>query len=277
MSNYLPYIFKYFRQSLLISLSFSFLFSCLAPCLTRRNDTPTAPVSIPTILEAQLYSSNLCNSSYAIDNDLITCQFTLMESYQPPQAHSTSPTLKGSSSTSRSSQIPSYYLYHSPHDLRHWTLTFRIQNGLLPDQSTITIQTLLYWIFGENYRYYGKSDAITYYAPIHLSYQRSSTDHFSTDHSSTNHSSTNRSFSGTISPDSSFSFSITANHSLIFLPPEQFITDNGIFWTVSVIDEAGNGPCCISIALESQDTLLYNLTEPTANHYCIDFYHAAPN
>lgn len=183
--------------------------------------------SLPTVISLQLYSSNLCNPSFAVDNDLITCEFTLANPCYLLEDF----------------DMPVGYLFHMQPDLRHWSFVFRIQNGCLPDQAKITADALLNQLFNGNYRYFGNCNDITYFAPIEISYQASES-----------------------------TFEIHGNHSLLFLPPEQITIENKDFWSVSVIDAAGNGPCCITVPLESPDTLLYNLTNLDPYTYRIDLY-----
>lgn len=207
-------------------------------------DTSPGSGTVPTVLELQLYSSNACDPLLAVDNDQIICEFTLAE-----------PCLLHFKSTA--DHEASGYLYCMQPDLQHWRFIFRIQNGLLPDQGRIRARSLLNWIFCGNYRYYGTCNDILYLAPLEITFQVSRPDTQATQWQT--------------SPVY-LTVTVTGNHSLIFLPPEQIYTEAGCAWTISVIDAGGNGPCCITVPLESPDTLLYNLTSLEACTYEIDLY-----
>lgn len=226
--------------------------------------------TLPTILELQLFSNNACNPLLAVDNDQVILEFTLA-----------APCYSGAIS-SPIFPLPGYLFCLRP-DLRHWCFVFQIQNGWLPDQSRITAEGLLRQIFSGHYRYYGSCNAITYLAPIEAACQVFDSDSRllpptasasllppPPDISSISVS--GQAPSSSLLHDPVCSIVVTGNHALTFLSPEQIHTKTGSYWTISVTDEGGNGLCCITVPLESPETLLYNLTSLEACTYQIDLY-----
>lgn len=256
-------------QTLLPAFIFLFIIRIFSIFAMEENE-PSPLDIVPTILELQLYSNNACSSHLAVDNDRITCEFTLAEPCYDINL------LTGNFAS------PGYLFCTRP-DRRHWCFVLPIQNACYPDQSRITADTLLSQIFPETYCYYGACNDITYLAPINIHYQISHLDSSfrsrqvpalspapSPDVPFVSISS--RPLTSTLQAEPNYSITITGNHPLIFLPPEQIFTETECCWSISVIDEGGNGPCCITIPLESPDTLLYNLTSLDSCTYCIDLY-----
>lgn len=251
MSNHSNFSFSIKIPGFIISTFFLIVINFFdAPDIFCRNLHPSSDVStIPTILELSIFSSNLCNSAYAIDNDLIICCFTTMKPcfLTPPPAHD--PTTASQPQTVSHAPDTSYILCNPQHDFRHWFCIYRIQNGEVPDQTLITAQAVLDQIFREGYRYYGRNPSVRYFAPIQYSVSYPAP---------ANHD---------LMADSAFQITIRSNHPLEFLTPEIYRTESAAFWTVSVIDAAGNGPCCIMIPLEDADILLYNFKNVKDNCY----------
>lgn len=213
------------------------------------------PLFTPTIWELDISSNNNCNSSYAVDNDWIICTFTTMEPcFLMPVSIALFPSWTDSCTT-YGSDNPPCQLFHPENDFRHWTCIYQIQNGDIPDQTRITARYFLEEIFHGNYRYYGSNPAVTYYAPIHYSFTLLPLEENIT----------------TLSANTNMQLEIISNHSIDFLPPETFKTDTGTYWSVSVIDQAGNGPCCITISLEDNCCLLYNFRHVRDNFYIFSF------
>lgn len=235
-----------------------------------RNNTPSPSDIVPTILELQLYSNNTCSPNLAVDNDRITCEFTLAKPCYDINA------LAGTLSSSG-------YLFCIRPDHRHWCFVLQIRNEYFPDQSRISADTLLRQIFSNNYRYYGSCNDIIYLAPVKISYQISQpASSFPIQQNSglppvpppnTPFTSIpSRPLTSVLWTEPEYSITIHGNHSLIFLPPEQILTKTEYYWLISIIDEGGNGPCCITVSLESPDALLYNLTSVDSCTYRIDLY-----
>lgn len=191
------------------------------------NCSPSATASKTVILEASLSSNNNCNPCYAVDEDIITLTFTTAKpSNLPPKIPYPNP--------NESSSRPLLIL-NPTQDYRHFICVFSVQNGSICDQNTVTIRQLLSYLFDGNFIYYGTDSQITYYAPITYTYQieQLSQDRFLLD--------------------------IQSNHPVQLIAPTRFATDSGSYFSVSVIDVAGNGPCCLTIPLEDSQVLLYNL------------------
>lgn len=184
------------------------------------------PEDIPLILSASCSSSNLCNPSYLIDNDNIILQFETAAPCQPASGSF-------------------WYLFNPQNDNRHFTCIFLISHGLLSDQQVLLLTDLLYLLFPK-YQYYGANPALTYFAPLTLSY----------------------SFFPLPNLISHYQLTLTPNHAAHLLSPQQVYTESGFYQEFSVIDAAGNGPCCIRIPLEDNAILLYNLIEPVVVPSC---------
>lgn len=216
---------------------------------------PPDPYPVPTILELSIASDNNCNSAYAIDNDLIICEFTTLEpcyltSAAEPPASGYLRLLP-----SLPSPDPHCILFHPPNDFLHWTCIYRIQNGDVPDQLPITGRSFLDWLFDGNYRYYGTDPAVIYYAPIHYSFTVSYVD----------------TANGNLSSRPAVQLEIRSNHPIEFLPYEDFISEGRAYRSIPVIDTAGNGPCCITISLEDTGSILYNFNRTEENLYVFSF------
>lgn len=213
------------------------------------------PSFTPTIWDLDIASNNNCNSAYAVDNDRIICTFTTMKPcFLIPASISLFSSDSGPCISSESGK-PYFVLFHPENDFRHWTCIYQIQNGDVPDQTSITARSFLDGIFHEGYRYYGPNPAVTYYAPIRCS--------FTLDYPEKNRNIT--------AANGDIQLEIISNHPIDFLPPEEFKADTGTYWSVSVIDQAGNGPCCITISLEDSCCLLYNFKHVRDNFYIFSF------
>jgi len=114
----------------------------------------------------------------------------------------------------------------------------RIQPGLLPDQTILTPDDLLRFLFPNGYRYYGSGSGITYLAPIRLSYQLIPVSHTAA---------------------TTYLLTVSSNHPVELIAPERVSSDGKVLWSVSCIDAAANGPLCLTFFLEEDDILLYNL------------------
>ncbi len=229
-----------------------------------RESVPTME-ELPIITDLTFESTNICSSSYAIDNDRIICKFTTLEPCCLPATLALfSPTYTINTSSAMSLTIPvnslpfpspnkgtTLYLLNPLQDGRHWICSFSIQTGYLPDQASIQACQILNCIFQNGYQYYGRNPCITYFAPILFHYQITSLDSDAMD--------------SPMLPENHTAFNykileITSNHPVKLLPPYQYQTESGQVWEFSMIDAAGNGPCAITFLLEDTDVLLYNLT-----------------
>lgn len=214
----------------LCSLFLPFFCPVLLPAVPT-SPTPTHSFlsdSAPVILQAALTSSNH-NPLYAADNDLLTLRFTtelpcfLSPCHLPQESDAAEPAL----------------LYYNPSgDHRTFYCTMRIQPGLLPDQTILTPDDLLRFLFPNGYRYYGSGSGITYLAPIRLSYQLIPVSHTAA---------------------TTYLLTVSSNHPVELIAPERVSADGKVLWSVSCIDAAANGPLCLTFFLEEDDVLLYNL------------------
>ena len=228
--------------------------SCLSPVPPPIPAAPH-PSFTPTVWELDISSNNNCNSAYAVDNDRIICTFTTMEPCFPIPAFTSLFSSRSGPCISSESEKPHFLLFHPENDFRHWTCIYQIQNGDVPDQTSIMARFFLDEIFHEGYRHYGPNPAVTYYAPIRFSF----TIHYP--EKNKNITAVNR----------DIQLEIISNHPIDFLPPEEFKADTRTCWSVSVIDQAGNGPCCITISLEDNCCLLYNFRHVRDNVYIFSF------
>lgn len=251
---YIPFMLYSFLSILAAIQIPVFRFSCLY--LPEHDTSPHSLFhAAPILLEASVSSSNRCSPSYAIDNDRIICTFTTLKPWFPSSPALYLPTSQQLPSPCRRSVPTPYVLSHPPNDFRHWTCIDSIQNGEVPDQTPITVYSFLDRIFDGAYRYDGPDSAVTYYAPLHYSYLL----HYPEDTDENT------------SQDTPLQLEIISNHSMEFLPYETYEAGTGTYWSLPVIDAAGNGPCCIIISLEDADFLLYNFKQLTDNHYIVSF------
>lgn len=267
MSHYLLNCYCILLILLLIILPPSPVFFSLITCHSGQDNKESLPTmeKLPIITDLTFESTNICSSSYAIDNDRIICKFTTLEACCLPATLTLfSPAYSMNTTSAMSFTIPvnplpfpssskrtTLYLLNPLQDGRHWICSFPIQNGYLPDQTSLQACQLLNCIFQNGYQYYGRNPCVTYYAPINFQYQITSldSDAMASPMLSENHT--------------SFDFEIleiTSNHPVQLLPPYQYQTESGQVWEFSMIDAAGNGPCAITFLLEDTDVLLYNLT-----------------
>ncbi|MBO5237152.1 MAG: hypothetical protein J6B50_00055 [Lachnospiraceae bacterium] len=215
--------------------------------------SPTSTSSPTVILEASIFSNNNCGPCYAIDEDLITFSFTTATPCQlPAQLSYPSSADSTQSGVCNLTNSCTMLLLNPKQDYRHWLCVFRIKNGVLPDQYTITAYQLLDCIFNGDYCYYGNNPRVTYFAPIEYTYRiRPLT---ASDNPAI------LSESGNLSSVQFYLLEFNSNHPVQFLMPERISNEKENYWSVSVIDAAGNGPCCITIPLEDTEFLLYNLS-----------------
>lgn len=213
------------------------------------------PPLIPTIWNLSISSTNNCNPAYAVDNDRIICTFTTMNPCILVSDSIPFFSVQSDSCISSGFKKPQCLFFHPENDFRHWTCVYQIQNGDFPDQTSITARFFLEKIFHGNYRYYGPNPAVTYYAPIRYSFTLSGTNETRIIYTS----------------GDDIQLKITSNHPIEFLPPEEFNVGSRTYWSVSIIDQAGNGPCCITISLEDNSCLLYNFRHVRDNFYIFSF------
>lgn len=175
---------------------------------------------LPVILEFHLYSNNPCHSSYAADCDQITLEFV--------------------------TDKPCYFLLSSPladrlscptQDFRHWLYVWQIQKNDLDDQEQLWATDIFNQLFPDGYLSYGLNRSITYFAPLELSYS------LQLPKQSSVHTS--------VMPDTPV-LTIYANHAVEFLPAEHFEQDGIPYQSITMIDEAGNGPLCILLPLKQE-------------------------
>ncbi len=222
------YKMSYFFIGLIIAYACLFGYLSLASRDEAFHNAPAFTEAEPVlILSAECISNNLCRPDYLIDNDRITLQFTTKLPCQP-------------------FKDGSWYLFNPQNDSRHWVCVFFISNGLLEDQQQLFLTDLLKLLF-PSFQYYGTNPSLIYFAPLSLNYSLTSS-------------------SSPDSTDTSACYLLTlyTNHKAQLLPPQEVLTESGVCKEFSVIDAAGNGPCCIRILLEDNAILLYNLVEPVS-------------
>lgn len=227
-------IFKFFSRfpsqiiNITIYLPFViFLFYCCIPSvhseITTSSDSQFSQ-NLPVILELRLFSSNNCHTSYAIDCDQITLEFT-----------TATPCYSLLSIWLEEGTL----LCNPIGDFQHWSYHFEIQNHDLQDQECLRAETLLYRLFPNGYLYYGSNPSITYFAPLELCY---SVYPFDEDQNLP------------IATDTPM-LKLYANHPVQFLQPETFEQNGVLYLGLSIIDQAGNGPCCVVVPLNREQLL----------------------
>lgn len=218
--------FKILGFTLFLSFFMLLLYCYTLPVHSEADPPPDSQLSndLPVILELRLFSNNNCYTSYAIDCDRITLEFTTaapcysLRSVRPED---------------------DALLCNPSGDFQHWSYHFEIQYHDLPDQECLQVETLLNHLFPDGYLYYGSNPSITYFAPLELSY---SVYPFDGEQSLP------------IVTDTPM-LKLYANHPIQFLQSETFEQHGVRYLGISIIDRAGNGPCYIVVPLDREQLI----------------------
>lgn len=218
--------FKMLTFTLFLSFFMLLLHCYTLPVHSEADPPPDSQLlnDLPVILDLRLFSNNNCHSSYAIDCDRITLEFTTatpcysLRSVRPED---------------------DVLLCNPSGDLRHWSYHFEIQYHDLPDQECLRAETLLNRLFPNGYLYYGSNPSITYFAPLELSYSVYPFD---------------REQILPIATDTPM-LKLYANHPVRFLQSETFEQNGVCYLGISIIDQAGNGPCCVVVPLDREQLI----------------------
>lgn len=186
--------------------------SIIVPMLSffMMEDSTSFSYKNPVITRCVITSSNLCDTSYAISGDLITCEVWTAENESlPPLPH----------------VFPEEKLFFSAGDTHHFYYVFRI-NDQWHDQACISSYELLQLLYPQGFHYYDaqwKEHGVVYYAPLQVDY------------------SVER---------EPWSIRVTTNHPVLDDCTHIYYGLEDSYMYVELVDVAGNGPIRIRVPLE---------------------------